>query len=325
MIKNLFIVSAAGTDPRFNLAAESALMDQVRKDELILYLWQNDNTVVIGRNQNVYKECNLKNMEKDHVSLVRRSSGGGAVYHDLGNLNFTFLSDDENYSVERQSLVIVQALAKRGLDAEISGRNDLLIDGHKFSGNAYYHHHGFSFQHGTLLIHSDLSKMPRYLNPDPLKLKANSVASVRSRVVNLCEYDPDLSIELMKELLIQAAEEVYGLKAEIIPLPAENQIQSYDRKYSCTEWIYGKNPPFDLEISNRFAWGGIEMRFAVKNGVIGQCAVHSDSMEPDTIDEISALLTGCSFTKKDILNRLSAMKISSIVSDIADWLNLQEI
>lgn len=324
MIDRLYTVSAAGFDPTVNLAAESAFLDRVRKNELILYLWQNDNTIVIGRNQNKYRECNLRNIEKDHVHLVRRMSGGGAVYHDTGNLNFTFITDDENYSVERQSEVILRALAKRGLRAEISGRNDLLMQGMKFSGNAYYHHHGFSYHHGTLLISSDLTKMPQYLNPDPLKLSANGVSSVRSRVCRLNEFDPELDVRIMKKLLIEACEEVYGVRHTEMQFPAEEEIKEYIDLYRSREWIDGKNPPFDLKFEKRFSWGGIEIGFHVVKGIVKECMICSDSMEPDEIDEMSRLLTGCVF-EKDALIRKLEIPDSAIAYDVRLWLKDLEL
>ncbi len=322
MIDHLYTVSAAGNDPRVNLAAESALMDRVHKNEMILYLWQNDNTVVIGRNQNVWKECSLVNIERDHVALVRRSSGGGAVYHDLGNLNFTFITDDENYDVEKQSQVIVKALEKAGLKAEISGRNDLLLNGFKFSGNAYYHHGGYSYHHGTLLISSDLSKMPIYLNPDPLKLKTNGVSSVRSRVANLSDFRKDLNIKLVKGLLIKAAEEIYGCKAEKMPFPDHDGLDSYLRLYSSREWIYGKNPPFDISLSKRFAWGGAEIRLRIIRGIIQDCIIHSDSMDPDEIERIAEKLKGCAFERTAIMHNIP--KDSQIARDLNEWIREQE-
>ena len=322
MIDHLYTVSAAGNDPRINLAAESALMDRVRKNEMILYLWQNDNTVVIGRNQNVFRECSLVNMQKDHVTLVRRSSGGGAVYHDLGNLNFTFLTDDANYDVAKQSQVIVKALEKAGLHAEISGRNDLLLNGFKFSGNAYYHHGGFSYHHGTLLISSDLSKMPLYLNPDPLKLKANGVTSMRSRVANLSDFRKDLNIDMLKAYLIEAAQEVYGCSAEETSFPDEKSLDAYLRLYSSQEWIYGKNPPFDIRFEKRFAWGSVQLGLRIVKGMIQECVIHSDAMDPDEIERIANLLSGCAFERMAMVNQIP--QDSEIGRDLSEWIREQE-
>ncbi|MBR3349847.1 MAG: lipoate--protein ligase [Solobacterium sp.] len=324
MIKHLYTVSAAGNDPLVNLAAESALMETAQKDALIFYLWQNDNTIVIGRNQNLYKECSLINAERDHVHIVRRPSGGGAVYHDRGNLNFTFITDDENFDTKRQSNIIVSALQKAGLKTELSGRNDLLIDGRKFSGNAYWRHNGFSYHHGTLLVSSDLSKMPLYLKPDPLKLKANSVNSVKSRVTNLSEYARDLDIASLSKLLILAAEKEYGCDGEEISFPKGEVFAKYYDLYSSKDWIFGKNPPFDLCFEKRFGWGGIELCFFVKNGRIEECAVYSDSLKPAEIETIPVLLKHCSFAKESVTKRLALMESSEIKEDLIAWLSTKE-
>ena len=156
MSKRLTVIEGISTSPYENLALEEWLLNHVAADEVILYLWQNQHTVVIGKNQNAWKECNITTLEADGGHLARRLSGGGAVYHDLGNLNFTFLAQKENYDVSKQTDVILNALAALGIVAEKSGRNDILVDGRKISGNAFYDHKGRCYQHGTLLLNVDM-------------------------------------------------------------------------------------------------------------------------------------------------------------------------
>lgn len=320
MINKLSLVISDGTDPRRNLALESALMASVRKNEMILYLWQNDNTVVIGRNQNVRKECNLTNIRKDGVTIVRRPSGGGAVYHDLGNQNYTFLCASGNYDVSRQTAVICRALAEAGIRAEISGRNDILVNGRKISGNAYYHHNGCSYQHGTLLVCSDLSKMPAYLNPDPGKLKAKGVDSVRSRVMNLSEVKPDLTPELLRNLLVKACEEVYGLHAEERPQPDPEVFADYLRMFTSDEWTYGHEPGSGYTAEHRFSWGSVQLELQIRKNIIHDVHIWSDSMEPDVIAGIPERLRGCEFSGRKMADRLSQDAESAILCDIAEWL-----
>ena len=322
MINRLYLIEASGTNPTENLALESVLMDQVNFHEMILYLWQNDNTVVIGRNQNVRKECRLNEIKRDGVHLVRRSSGGGAVYHDLGNLNFTFLTDDENYSEERQSQIICNALRKLGIEAERTGRNDILCQGKKFSGNAYYHHNGKSYQHGTLLIHSDLSKMPMYLQPDPEKYKARGVDSVRSRVTNLADVKPGLTIDQVRTALIQACEEEYGVSAEMYSRPDVDVLAQRTAKFASPEWIYGQELPFDTSCEKRFPWGSIRLEFRVEHGIVTHVSVWSDSMEPDIIDVIPELLQGSLFQSEELCKRLS-VKDHPIYRDLCELLKEQ--
>ena len=185
MIRRLFTCSGSGTDPYRNLALERYLTETVPEDACVLYLWQNQNTVVIGRNQNAWKECRTGLLEQEGGVLARRLSGGGAVFHDLGNLNFTFSVTEENYDLRRQQQLILTACRLLGLRAELSGRNDLLAEGRKFSGNSFYAHNGRAFHNGTLLVDADMTKMGRYLSPSTAKIASKGVDSVRSRVVNL--------------------------------------------------------------------------------------------------------------------------------------------
>ena len=210
MIQRLLVCRSRGFDPYENLALEEALLHRVGEGELILYLWQNERTVVIGRNQNPWKECRTALLSEEGGHLARRLSGGGAVFHDLGNLNFTFLMPAQDYDLPRQLTVIQRACRSLGIPAERSGRNDLLADGRKFSGNAFYKHNGKAYHHGTLMVDVDLDRVQRYLSPSKAKLAAKGVESVRSRVVNLREFVPTLTVEQLADALIAALAEVYS-------------------------------------------------------------------------------------------------------------------
>jgi len=201
---NVRLVRSPDTDPWKNLAREEFLMGDCADDEAIFYLWQNAHTVVIGRNQNAWSECRLDLLESEGGRLARRSSGGGAVYHDLGNLNYSFIVPRPLYSMERQLGVVLAALRSLGIDAEFSGRNDLLLEGRKFSGNAYQLTRHRGLHHGTLLLSVDMSKLSRYLNVDPEKLQSKGVTSVTSRVVNLAEASPALTRDALMDALERA-------------------------------------------------------------------------------------------------------------------------
>ena len=198
MIETLRVCESEGLDPYRNLAIEQHLLETVLGGCCLLYLWQNERTVVIGRNQNAWAECRTTALFEEGGRLARRLSGGGAVYHDLGNLNFTFLLCEEDYDLTRQLSVIRRACSLCGIETEISGRNDLLASGRKFSGNAFCHHEGRAYHHGTLLIDVDADAMGRYLSPSKAKLEAKGVESVRSRVVNLRELNPALTVDMLK-------------------------------------------------------------------------------------------------------------------------------
>ena len=211
MIERIALYESSGYDPHRNLAIEQHLLEQVKPGQCILYLWQNQNTVVIGRNQNAWKECRTSLLEEEGGHLARRLSGGGAVFHDLGNLNFTFLVSRADYDLDRQFSVIQEAVRSFGIPAEKSGRNDVLSAGRKFSGNAFYRNGTQAYHHGTLLVDVDMQKMGRYLNPSKAKLQSKGVDSVRSRVVNLKEMNPEVTIESLKAAMGQAFSKVYSL------------------------------------------------------------------------------------------------------------------
>ena len=219
MIRRLTLALGPGSYPYPNFGMEEYLLYHVEEEECILYLWQNEKTVVIGRNQNAWKECRREELEAAGGHLVRRLSGGGAVFHDLGNLNFTFITRKDNYDVTKQTEVILRAVKKLGVNAERTGRNDITVDGRKFSGNAYYETGDFCYHHGTILLSVDKEEMARYLNVSREKLRSKSVDSVKSRVANLIEFVPDLTVRRMRDSLEESFGEVYGLPAD--PFPPE--------------------------------------------------------------------------------------------------------
>lgn len=227
MIRQLSIYSTDNRDPYKNLAIEEYLTFHVNKGECILFLWQNQNCVVIGKNQNCWKECRVHELETEGGCLVRRLSGGGAVFHDLGNLNFTFCVRKEDYDVDRQTEVVLEAVRLLGIRAEKNGRNDLTAEGRKFSGNAFYQSGDFCCHHGTLLICGDRQRMGKYLCVSREKLQSKGVASVRGRTVNLQEIKPDLTVEAAKLAMAEAFEIVYGsgrqTRAKERPEPGKRQ------------------------------------------------------------------------------------------------------
>jgi lipoate-protein ligase A len=290
------------TNPYKNIALEEYLLRDVREDECILYLWQNRHTVVIGVNQNPWKEAHVKELEQDGGFLARRMSGGGAVFHDLGNLNFTFLAHEGNYDVGRQLDVIIRAVAKFGIHAERSGRNDILTDGKKFSGNAFYNSRGRRYHHGTLLLDVDMSNLSRYLNVSHTKLQSKGVDSVRSRVINLKDIAPDLTIESLRDALVEAFGEIYGGTPQLLPESRLNRdkIAEYEEKYASWEWRLGRRLPFTVECSNRFEWGELTLQFCIEGGVIKDAIAYSDGMDTDYIKATGEMLRGTVFSASEI-------------------------
>ena len=280
-------------DPHRNLALESALMDAIQPGDMCMYLWQNQHTVVIGRNQNAWKECRCELLQEEGGTLARRPSGGGAVYHDLGNLNFTFAASPERYDLNRQLGMILDALAIAGIRAEFTGRNDITIDGRKFSGNAFKHSKTCSLQHGTLMVSADMERLSRYLRPSESKLKAKGVDSVRSRVCNLTEFAPGLTIESLKHMLETVFRAAMG-GCDIIS-PDELDISAIYPLYSSWEWNYGETPRFDVSMENRFPWGGVELMLTLKGGKVEKASVFTDSMDENLSEKIVSVIEGAEY------------------------------
>ena len=307
MINKIKLYESNSFDPYLNLAIEQYLMETVEEDACILFLWQNQNTVVIGKNQNPWKECRTTLLNEEGGVLARRLSGGGAVFHDLGNLNFTFLMPQSEYDLDRQFGVIAEAITSLGLHAERSGRNDMLAQGRKFSGNAFYKHDGHAYHHGTLLVDVDMEKLGRYLNPSKAKLQAKGVDSVRSRVVNLKELNPEITIESLKQAMAAAFRKVYGCEAtqlddSMLDMAA---IEALRQRNASWEWNYGPKMPFTVEFEDRFSWGGLQIQLSVESGVICQAKVYSDAMDWALAPKLEQALIGCRFDAKELAERIS--------------------
>lgn len=298
MVTKINTISSNTFYPYFNLALEKYLFDTVDDDTVILYLWQNEKTVVCGYNQNVWKELFVSRLIDDGGYLVRRLSGGGAVFHDKGNLNFTFLAKKSNYDVDKQLQVIIEACRLLGLTAEKNGRNDLTIDGRKFSGNAFYKSGDRHYHHGTLLVNVDIARMSEYLNVDRSKLQSKGVGSVKSRVANLVDFCPSLDIETMRSTIFEAFERVYGLKA--VPMTGENLdpavIYSYEKIFSDDTWLYGRRIKFENRINKRFVWGDFDLNLNVDKGVISTAQLYSDANDEHFIASIGEKLEGTTYS-----------------------------
>lgn len=328
MINKIRIYLGTSFDPHYNLAVEKRLFDLVGPDECILYLWQNQNTVVIGKSQNPWVECRTSLLDAEGGVLARRLSGGGAVFHDSGNLNFTFLVATENYDVDRQLSVIQEACRLAGIHAEKSGRNDLLAQGQKFSGNAFYYSGGHAYHHGTLMVDVDKEKLGRYLSPPKAKLQAKGIASVRSRVVNLSELSPGLTISAMKGYMVQAFERVYGLSATEITLTRQDHdaIVSMTATNKSWEFLYGAPLPFTFQCEEKFDWGYIQLQLQAKGGIITATKVYTDSMDWELASRVEAALTGCMFRVQDMQEALmSGIDNMAVADDLCQLLEKQDI
>ena len=327
MIENIFLYENYGVNPYYNLALEKQLLELVQPGQCILYLWQNENTVVIGSNQNAWSECRVSALEADGGRLARRLSGGGAVFHDLGNLNFTFLMCEEDYDIQKQLSVICAACMEAGIHAAPSGRNDVLADGRKFSGNAFYHHLGKAYHHGTLLINADMQKMQQYLSPSKAKLEAKGVSSVRSRVVNLGELSPGLTCDAMRKYMAAAFAKVYGLQPVPLVLSERDAkaVSALAEHYASWEHLFGKPLPFSFSCEERFVWGNIQLQLQVESGVVLQVKVYSDAMDHLLAPRLEQGLAGCRFTVDALQSAIRGCLQQDIAEDICKMLINQNI
>lgn len=288
-------------NPYLNLAVESNLLDNFLPNTISLFLWKNKQTVVIGTNQNPYSECDTESLLNEGGFLARRRTGGGAVYHDLGNLNFSFVADKNIYDVKRQMQVIQKALLDFNIETEVSGRNDITYQGRKFSGNAFAKTKNQGLHHGTILIKTDSERLQKYLKVKPAKLHKHGVKSVASRVINLSEV-ADITSESIIPHLIKAFEEVYQGTASIINFDdlCDEKAIRLSQHISSNDYLFGKWKEFHTKKSATFDWGSIDLDIDIdeENGIIKDIIIASDSLEPKSIESAIELLKGAKL--KDI-------------------------
>ena len=282
-------------NPYLNLAVESNLLDNFLPNTISLFLWKNRQTVVIGTNQNPYSECDIDSLLKEGGFLARRRTGGGAVYHDLGNLNFSFVADKNIYDVKRQMQVIQKALLNFNLETEVSGRNDITYQGRKFSGNAFAKTKNQGLHHGTILIKTDSERLQKYLKVKPAKLHKHGVKSVSSRVINLSEV-ADITSENIIPHLTKAFEDVYQETATIISFDdlCDEKAIRLSQHIGSDEYLFGKWKEFHTKKSATFDWGSIDLDIDIdeENGIIKDINIASDSLEPKSIEAAIELLKG---------------------------------
>ncbi|MGD0152532.1 MAG: lipoate--protein ligase [Thermacetogeniaceae bacterium] len=315
---------ATSTDPWLNMAVEEYLFNHVSSDEMILYLWQVQNTVMIGKHQNPLKECRCEQLEHEGGKLGRRLSGGGAVFQDLGTLMFSFISDRDLYNLDRQLQTILQAVNYFGINAEFSGRNDLTAQGKKFSGNAFYFKGRASLHHGTLLVNADLTRLARYLTVSREKISSKGVDSVQSRVVNLSTLSGDITIEAISQRLQVSFSTFYGRAVAIGDLPRNAEIARLYQKHSSWEWRYGHTPAFDIAFNNRFLWGDIDINLSIRDGLITNAVVYSDAMDCDLAEIVASALQHIPFRKETMIDRIKNCSATGdqqvLIEDIGRWL-----
>lgn len=317
MKKKAMILYSTSNNPWHNLAVEEYLMDftsNAIKDGLeyyILYLWQNKDTVVIGRNQNAWGECRTGLLEEEGGKLARRSTGGGAVFHDMGNLNFSFITPKAYYDTKRSSTVILRAVKSLGIDAVLSGRNDILAQDKKFSGNAFCIHKNAGLHHGTLLVNSDYARIAKYLEVSKAKLDAKGIKSVKSRVTNLSAINPEITLDSVKQALEKCFVEEYPaievVRYDDTSWIPQDEIQNWIDKHESWEWRYGQTISFTAKIETRFEWGGVEIQFLVKDGKIIDARIYSDALDLDFFEHMSLSLMEVRFNSEEISRKIASI------------------
>ncbi|MBL4936023.1 lipoate--protein ligase [Clostridium sp. YIM B02515] len=312
------------TDPHFNLALEEYAVKFLNLEEDYIILWQNEPSVIIGRNQNTIEEINPKFINENNINVVRRLSGGGAVYHDFGNLNFTFIvknNKDVVSNFRKFTDPIIKALRNFGVLAEFSGRNDITIDGKKFSGNAQYYFGERLLHHGTILFNSDLTVVQDALNVKPEKIESKGVKSVKSRVTNIYPYMQNkISIEEFKDTLLKflIEDENYKEKEYVLTDKDLASIRELMRKrYSLWEWNYGESPEFEIEKNKRFAGGKLDLRFNVKDGKISSIKISGDFFGKKEVTDLENLLVHHEYKESSIKELLKSIDFENYFAAIS--------
>ncbi|MDQ0153784.1 lipoate--protein ligase [Robertmurraya andreesenii] len=318
----LFIDNRGITDPRINLAIEEYALKNLNINETYLLFYINAPSIIIGKNQNTIEEINTEYVEAHDIKVVRRLSGGGAVYHDLGNLNFSFITKDDGesfHNFRKFTEPVVEALRKLGVNAELSGRNDLVVEGRKISGNAQFSTRGRMFSHGTLMLDSEIDNVVSALKVKKDKIESKGIKSIRSRVANISEFlDEKISMEDFRSLLL---ENIFGGKDKIeeYVLTDEDWQKIHElskERYQNWDWNYGKSPKFNLQHSHRFPVGSIDVRLEVNKGIIENCKIFGDFFGVGDVSDIEKKLVGLRYEKSEIDRVLEDIDIQHYFGNI---------
>lgn len=309
------------TDPRINLAFEEYVFNQMDKNESYFLLWQNNNAVIVGKHQNTIEEVNQEYVKANDIKVVRRLSGGGAVYHDMGNLNFTFIVNDhgkEPFDFKSFTRPLVDALKSLGVNAEFNSRNDIAIDGKKFSGNSQYAKRGRILHHGTILFNSKLSTIQSALKVKKDKFESKGIKSVKSRVTNISDYlDQDYSLADFKNALLE-----FMFKDENIQeiFLTENDLKAIetlkDDKYATWEWNYGRSPTYNLRKERKCDFGLITILLQVEKGKIQEIYFYGDYFGNGDVKELEALFVGVKPNEKALILLLEGIELENYINGL---------
>ncbi len=319
----LFVENEPNKDPRINLAIEEYLIKNIAPKEEILLFYINQPSIIVGRNQNTIQEINVDYVKEHDIIVVRRLSGGGAVYHDFGNLCFSFIvpnSPGNFHNFRKFTQPVIKVLMKMGVPAELSGRNDILVDGKKISGNAQYVSGARMVSHGTLLWNTDLSVIGDALRVKQAKIESKGIKSVRSRVANITEYLPEDHPDIMtfRQMIIDGVHSEQPLEEYVLSeTDWENIHQLSKERYQTWDWNFGKSPAFDIQREIRYGGGTIEAWLDVsRGGIIKQVKFYGDFFGQRDISELEETLADCYYESSAILERLNDVKVSDYFANL---------
>lgn len=310
-------------DPRYNLAFEEYCFKNLPKDDDYVILWVNGPAIIVGKNQNTLEEINLAYTKENGISVVRRVTGGGAVYHDLGNLNFSFIVNSKGPKVidfKKYNVPIIKALNRLGINAELKGRNDLILDGMKFSGIAQSVWKDRVLNHGTLLLDTKLDVLSQALQVKEDKFQSKGIKSVRSRVTNIKPHlEEDISMERFKEVLLKHIFEMEGKEPEEYKLSQEDLTAInilFKDKYSTWEWNFGSSPAFNYNNYKRFPFGSIDIRLQIEEGLIKDCKIYGDFFGSESVDKLEAKLVGLKYDEDEIFKTITEEELKGYFGNI---------
>lgn len=306
------------TDPYFNLAAEEYFLDCCQED--VFMLWRNEPAIIVGKFQNSLAEINLDYVQEKHIKVVRRQTGGGAVFHDLGNLNFTFIESNSNGNFRTFTEPILEVLRQLGVDAHFEGRNDLTINGMKFSGNAQCVHHNRTLHHGTLLFASEMTDLSQALKVNPLKFQDKAVKSVRKRVTNISEHLPDKSFTVMdlKDAIMQYVKSTNAnaVNYELTDRDKASIQRLVEEKYSTWEWNFGSSPRYTFQKAIKTKGGMIELYLLLDKGCIKDIKIYGDFFALKDIYELEQRLTGVQHNKEQLAAVIEEIGLSDYIRQV---------
>jgi len=310
------------TDPYFNLAAEEYVLKNFSRD--CFMLWRNEPSIIVGKHQNTLAEINANFVKENHIKVVRRLSGGGAVFHDLGNLNFTFIASGEHHQLvdfRKFTLPILEVMQKLGIEAKFEGRNDLTIEGRKFSGNAEHVYKNRVLHHGTLLFSAQITDLSNALNVDPTKFQDKAVKSVRSRVTNISEHlKSPLTVLEFRDLILQhVMESTPGAESYSFTDEDISAIRKLkNEKYITWDWNFGYSPKYNFRKTVKTNGGKLEVTLEVVNGVIANARFFGDYFNKLNPEDIENALTGVVHSESEIKNRLKDFEIGDYFLNVTN-------